>query len=74
MAGSKGQTDQLENDVPQVQIEVGGVGVKPGESGGTLMVCQDKCGDNICQTIDPSCTSMNCPCPETKEDCLQDCK
>jgi hypothetical protein len=53
----------------QIQTENGG------ESGG-LIVCVDKCGDNVCQKTDPSCqpNSMNCVCPETSQDCPQDCK
>lgn len=43
-----------------------------------LYVCADRCGDNICQFADPECgeenTNLNCICPETNQDCPQDCK
>ncbi len=43
--------------------------------GGGLTVCLDKCGDGICQKSDPDCKdSMNCICPETPQECPQDCK
>lgn len=34
--------------------------------------CRDFCGDGICQRI--VCLSLECPCPETKESCPEDCK
>lgn len=38
-------------------------------------VCQDKCGDGVCQPAGTICNNqLNCPCAETKEDCPQDCK
>lgn len=45
-------------------------------SGGALTVCSDKCGDGICQKTDPSCKNkdLNCTCPETAQECPQDCK
>ncbi len=33
--------------------------------------CENLCGDGICQEI--VCMMIGCPCPETKEDCPQDC-
>ena len=33
--------------------------------------CEDKCGDGICQEI--VCMAIGCPCPETPENCPQDC-
>jgi len=72
---SAGQKNPLEQ-TPQVQM--GGVQVE-GENGqnnaGGLIICLDKCGDGVCQKSDPDCTdSMNCICPETAEECQQDCK
>ena len=34
--------------------------------------CQNLCGDGICQEI--VCMAIGCPCPETPENCPQDCK
>lgn len=53
---------------PTVQIET---------QGGTLTICVDKCGDGECQITDLNCirdNSLNCICPETKQECSQDCK
>jgi len=65
------------NNAAPVQIEVGGVKAG-GESGqGLLSVCMDKCGDDVCQKTDPNCGeggNLNCVCPETPQDCPQDCK
>jgi len=59
-------------EIPQAQIEVGGTQ----KNGGGLSICLDKCGDNICQKSDPDCkaNSLNCICPETVQECPQDCK
>jgi len=35
-------------------------------------ICQDLCGDGICQEV--VCLAEGCPCPETQENCPQDCK
>lgn len=60
---------------PQIEIEAEAV-TGDSSSGGMLIVCLDKCGDSICQKIDEKCQSqsLNCICPETKEECPQDCK
>lgn len=34
--------------------------------------CKDFCGDGICQRI--VCMACGCPCPETEENCPEDCK
>lgn len=41
-----------------------------------LMVCVDKCGDNVCQDTVSTCqeNDLNCTCQETKQECPQDCK
>ena len=50
---------------PQIEIQS-----QPG-----LTICVDKCGDDICQALDPECKdNMNCTCAETKVDCPGDCK
>ncbi len=43
---------------------------------GSLLICSDQCGDGICQKTDPNCKNgnLNCICPETKDNCSQDCK
>ncbi|TSC94499.1 MAG: hypothetical protein CEN87_468 [Parcubacteria group bacterium Licking1014_1] len=52
-------------EAPEIEIEP-----QPG-----LFICADKCGDGLCQTSDPECKdNMNCVCPETKEECPEDCK
>ena len=55
-----------------------GVTIKSVNSGtsGSITVCSDKCGDNICQKTDTSCTpgSLNCICAESHQDCPADCK
>lgn len=62
----------------QVQVDAGGVKASGSTGKGTFTVCQDKCGDNICQTTDPSCgkdsNNLSCVCPETKSNCPEDCK
>jgi len=35
-------------------------------------VCRDLCGDGVCQAV--VCMAVGCPCPETKENCPQDCR
>nr|MBD3359334.1 hypothetical protein [Candidatus Buchananbacteria bacterium] len=35
------------------------------------LICQDMCGDGICQSI--VCLGSGCPCAETAENCPQDC-
>lgn len=35
-------------------------------------ICEDLCGDGICQEI--VCMAQGCPCPETPDTCPQDCK
>lgn len=35
-------------------------------------ICEDRCGDGICQEI--VCMAIGCPCPETPETCPEDCK
>ena len=62
-----GDNSIIENPV-QIEADTGG---------GGLTICMDKCGDNVCQKSDPDCDtkkSMNCICPETPQDCPQDCK
>ena len=74
-ASTENLSGDQNNNVPQFQIEQGGIGAQGENGGGSLTVCSDKCGDNICQKTDPECedNSLNCVCPETVEDCPQDC-
>lgn len=68
---------QTEKQTQQVQVQVGGVGAQGTNGGGTLSVCIDKCGDGICEKTDPNCSAdnnLNCICPETPQECPQDCK
>ncbi|MBU3934597.1 hypothetical protein KKC00_01400 [Patescibacteria group bacterium] len=45
---------------------------EPNINQGGLIICFDQCGDGVC--LSTTCTDdMNCPCPETPEDCPQDC-
>lgn len=69
-----GQNKASENQ--QYDAQIGGIKVEGGNSGG-LTVCSDRCGDGVCQQADPDCgagNNLNCVCPETKDDCPQDCK
>lgn len=64
-------------NTPQEQIEVDGIQVEGIMGAGTLSVCLDKCGDDICQKTDPSCgtdNNLNCICLESPQECPQDCK
>ena len=36
------------------------------------ITCVNKCGDGKCDEV--VCIAVGCPCPETKENCPQDCK
>jgi hypothetical protein len=66
------------NQSPNVDVALpdNGIQYTPGNGGGTLTICQDKCGDGICQAKDATCPSgdLNCACAETKQECPQDCK
>lgn len=65
-----GDESIIEDNAQSVQIEAD-------TGGGGLIICSDKCGDNVCQQPDPDCDmqkSMNCTCPETPQDCPQDCR
>lgn len=73
---SSGSAGSIANN-QQVQIEVGGVQAEGNTGLGALSVCLDKCGDGICQKTDPNCSknnNLNCICPETPQECPQDCK
>lgn len=37
----------------------------------TGAICQNLCGDDICQKT--VCLGSGCPCPETDQSCPQDC-
>ncbi|MBI2054011.1 MAG: hypothetical protein HYT36_01635 [Candidatus Staskawiczbacteria bacterium] len=54
-------------NLPEIKIEaIQGTG---------LSICQDKCGDGVCQAEESECDKgMNCICKETKEECPADCK
>jgi len=64
------------NSEPESQVNIEGMEVETegGSSGGGLIVCLDKCGDGICQKSDSACEGMNCVCPETPQECPQDCQ
>lgn len=42
-----------------------------GEGPSPEEICIDLCGDGICQEI--VCLGSGCPCPETAQNCSQDC-
>ena len=66
------QTPAAANNSPTTTIQA-----QADDSSIILSVCRDKCGDGICQKIDPNCTKedqLNCICPETPKECPQDCK
>jgi len=65
------QTDIIDNP-----IDLSGIEVEGGEPSG-LIICQDNCGDGICQKPNEPCENndrLNCSCAETPQDCPQDCK
>ena len=69
--------NQNNNSLPQVQIQAGGAQAQGENGAGTISVCLYKCGDGICQKTDPNCgkdNNLNCICPETPQECPQDCK
>lgn len=71
-----GETN-IENNTPQVEVTTEGVKAEATNGGGTLTICVDKCGDNICQTTDIECSKdndLNCVCLESLQECPQDCK
>jgi len=67
---------QETNESSQVQSETGiRVEAQAENGGGTLFMCEDKCGDGVCQADDPNCAQTgSCVCAETADDCPQDCK
>lgn len=70
-------TDTNQNSQPEPEVKLENTGIEiQGGGGGSLTICADKCGDNICQSTVPECKagSPNCICVETKNDCPQDCK
>lgn len=75
-AGNVPENSGEQENFPQIELEAGGVKTEGGNTGGGLIICADKCGDGVCQKTDPSCTAgnMNCTCPETSQECPQDCK
>lgn len=61
--------------IPSVQVQLQAVGGAEEDDG--FSVCLDKCGDGQCQASDSGCdraNNMNCICPETAQECPQDCK
>jgi len=62
--GQKDNTAQSQ----QAQVEIGGIKANASGGKGTLIICMEKCGDNVCQKSDSDI------CSETPEDCPQDCK
>jgi len=51
----------------KVEIEI-----KPSYEARRLEGCKDLCGDGVCEEV--VCMAIGCPCPETPENCPQDCK
>ena len=57
----------------KIEVQTKGGDVKAqGSGGGTLTICEDKCGDNVCQPADVAEAAG--VCAETKAECPQDCK
>lgn len=66
---SSEENPSVEIGSPEIELES-----EPDSQPG-ILVCLDKCGDKICQESDNECkNSMNCVCPETKQDCPTDCQ
>lgn len=53
-----------------------GVQVENDGGAGGMIICSDRCGDDVCHIQDSDCPegNMNCICPETPEECPQDCQ
>ena len=67
----------VENSVGGANTQAGNIQIEAqGTNGeGMLVVCQDKCGDSVCQEYDPNNpNSLGQICAENKEYCPQDCK
>ncbi len=67
------------NKTTSNQPTIGNVKIDTKTSGLSVSLqntCAYRCGDGICQTSDPSCKpgDSSCICPETPQNCLQDCK
>lgn len=63
-----------EQEQEQSPVNLGNLQIETQPQPG-LTICVDKCGDGVCQALDPECKdSMNCTCAETKVDCPGDCK
>jgi len=80
---NQGNNENLQNEsrqnLPDIELDLGDVQVEGGAGSGSggLTICLDKCGDGICQTRDLDCdynSSLNCVCPETPQECPQDCE
>lgn len=69
--------NNIQAEVP-AEIPEGGAGIEINNESnkGVLLICVDKCGDQICQKSDPNCdfNTLGCTCSETAEDCPQDCR
>jgi len=66
---------QIANPLP-VELKSGDVEFQSETGSGTLTVCTYECGNGLCQIDDPVCLddSLSCICPETPENCPQDCQ
>ena len=66
---------KIENIGPNVELGDIEIETKGSSSSGGLTVCTERCGDGVCQTKDDACVNENlsCICPETLQDCPQDC-
>lgn len=71
-----GATTDNNTDNTQIQISAPEIQVEAENGVGELIICLDECGNGVCQEKDLRCvekTDMNCICPETPQDCPQDC-
>jgi len=73
LAPAENQITQPEQQVqtaqPGIQVEIEGE-----NGGGSLSVCEVKCGDGVCQKEGDGCDAGVCICAETAKDCPEDCK
>ena len=75
--GASTENNESQQNSPDIELELGDAQVEGGAGSGGLIICSDRCGDNVCQTEDPECpgeNSLNCVCLETPEECPQDCE
>ncbi|OGZ73415.1 MAG: hypothetical protein A2998_01310 [Candidatus Staskawiczbacteria bacterium RIFCSPLOWO2_01_FULL_37_25b] len=67
--------ENITDSAPQVEIQAEPITGDSNSQG--FSICLDECGDGICLETDPDCgkdkNNLTCICPETPQECPQDC-